>query len=508
MEVFIMEIRTIEATISKPVIVKRVAVYVRVSVSKDEHDAHSVYAQTSYYENMIASNPDWELFKVYTDIGISGTRDDRPAFQQMLQDAREHRYDILITKSITRFARNTLTLLTVTRELKELGIDILFEKEHIHTISSDGELLLTMLAVYAEEEAKSASRNISWAIRKGFSHGKHPLWQIYGYKAGEDNYEVVPEEAEIIKCIYREFLKGATYYGIATKLNKAGITRRGNKWTSVTIKSVLTNEKYTGNILLQKTHTTNGIKLKPVKNNGELRQYFIRNSHPAIVSEKQYKRVQAEIRQRKENRPDYPTHNPEADLFRKILVCGCCGRYLTFRNDKSGDKRVPVYTCKNQQSKNGEKCRIHQITKTMLIEKTCEALGINNGQLTRNIIDKRIERIISNEDYNLVYQFTDGSSKTIEWRPQYGWTEERRRQASERAKKQWTEEHRQAMSEIHKAGWTDKKREQWSKRQKTLWTEERRQKTSEERRAYWTPERKKLESELTKERIRKKRQGY
>ena len=500
-----MEIRTIKPSIIRPIIIKRVAVYARVSVSKDENDTHSVYAQTGYYESLIATNPDWELFKVYADIGISGTRDDRPAFQQMLQDAREHKYDLLITKSITRFARNVVTILKATRELKELGIDVVFEKEGIHTISPDGELLLTLLAIYAEEEAKSASQNVSWAIRKGFANGKHPLWRIYGYLTGENSYEVVPEEAIIIKRIYREFLKGATYHAIAVKLNKAGITRRGYKWTSKAIKSVLTNEKYTGNILLQKTHTTNDIKRKPVKNTGELKQYYIKNSHPSIVSVRQYKRVQAEIKRREENRPEYPTHNPEADLFRQKLICGQCGKYLTLHYDKSGDKRVPVYACKNNQEIRVERCRIHQLKKSILAEKTCETLGIDENQLTRELIDERIARIVNEEDYKLTYYFTNGGSRTVKWRPQYGWTEERRRQASERAKKQWTEEHRQAMSEIHKAGWTDKKRKQWSKRQKALWTDERRQKTSAERRAYWTPERKRLESELTKERIRKKK---
>ena len=501
-----MEIRTIKPSIIRPIIIIRVAVYARISVSKDENDTHSIHAQTGYYESLIATNPDWELFKVYTDTGISGTRDDRPAFQQMLQDAREHKYDLLITKSITRFARNVVTLLSATRELKELMIDVWFEKEGIHTISPDGELLLTLLAIYAEEEARSASQNVSWAIRKGFANGKHPLWRIYGYRAGVTSYETVPEEAIIIKRIYREFLKGATYYAIAVKLNKTGITRRGYKWTGKVIKSVLTNEKYTGNILLQKTHTTNDIKRKPVKNTGELKQYYIKNSHPLIVSERQYKRVQAEIKRREEKRPDYPTHNPEADLFRQKVVCGQCGRYLTLHYDKSGGKRVSVYTCKNNPETRAERCKIHQLKKTILVEKTCEALSIDENQLTRELINERVDRIVSEEDYKLTYEFTDGSGKTVEWRPQYGWTEERRRQASERAKKQWTDEHRHAMSEVHKAGWTDKKRKQWGKRQKALWTDERRQKTSEERRAYWTPERKKLESELTKERIRKKKE--
>lgn len=503
-----MEIREIKPTIFKQYTIKRVAVYARISVSKDKDDEHSLDQQVSYYEGLIQSKLDWTLVGVYVDEGVSGTRNDRPEFQRMMEDARKHQFDLLITKSITRFARNTLTLLNATRELKELGIDVWFEKEDIHSISPDGELLLTLLAMYAEEEARSASENVSWAIHKGFERGKHAFWRIYGYAVEGEKYAPIPEEAELIKRIYEEFLNGDSIYTIIKRLNDEHILRRGNRWCESAIKEILTNEKYTGNILLQKYRTVDFKTKKRVKNTGEWKQYYLENTHEAIIPKELYDSVQEELRKREERRPKYQRRNPEAELFRGLVFCGCCGRRLSMEyNYAKGEKKSPVYVCASRLGENGERCKSHRILKQILLQKTSEVLNIPEAEVRREGLDASIKRIINTENYELVFELKDGTIKTIGWKPTYGWTDERRKGASERAKRQWSPEHREAMSKCHKEHWTEEKRQEWGEVQKLCWTDERRRKTSEERKAFWTPERKKMESELTKERIWKKKQN-
>ena len=195
-----MRIEEIPASPKKPK-VTRVAAYARVSSDKDAA-FHSLEAQTEYYQNYIAAHPDWELVAIYSDNGISGTTIHRPEFQRMLQDCREGKIDLIITKSVTRFARNTIILLETIRELKKIGVECHFEKEDMHSISPDGELLLTLLAMYAEEEARSASENQKWRIQKLYDQGKPAGGHTFGYRLAGERFEVVPEEAEIVKEIY------------------------------------------------------------------------------------------------------------------------------------------------------------------------------------------------------------------------------------------------------------------------------------------------------------------
>ena len=201
------------------------------------------------------SRGDWQLVKIYADEAMTGTRDDRPQFQQLLADCRAGKIDMVITKSVTRLARNTLTVLNTARELKSLGIDIYFEKENIHTISSDGELMLTLLATFAQEESLSASENVKWRIRKKFEQGYSTYIDMYGYRFRDNILQIVPEEAQVVRQVFEDYLSGIGKSSIARKLNRQKIpTKSGSLWRGTTIHDMLTNEKYTGSLLLQKTY--------------------------------------------------------------------------------------------------------------------------------------------------------------------------------------------------------------------------------------------------------------
>lgn len=309
---------------------RRVAAYARVSTDEDEQ-LNSYDAQIDYYEKHIKSNPDWEFVKVYTDEGISGLMTKkREGFQSMIQDALAGKIDLILTKSVSRFARNTVDTLTNVRKLKEQGVTVFFEKENIYTMDSKGELLITIMSSFAQEESRSLSENVKWGQRKRFADGKVSLAykSFLGYRKGADGRpEVVPEEAVIIKQIYRDFLFGMTYKGIAAKLMENNIpTPRGKSvWHDSTIKSILTNEKYKGDALLQKKFTVDFLTKKMKVNEGEVPQYYVTDSHEGIVSDEIFEMVQIEM----ERRRKLNTGRSSSYFFSGRIICGCCGESYT-----------------------------------------------------------------------------------------------------------------------------------------------------------------------------------
>ena len=240
---------------------KRVAGYARVSTDSEEQQT-SYEAQVDYYTNYIQSKPDWEFVTVYTDEGISALNTKhRDGFNEMIQDALDGKIDLIVTKSVSRFARNTVDSLTTVRKLKEKGVEVYFEKEQIFTLDSKGELLITIMSSLAQEESRSISENVTWGQRKRFADGKVsiPYGQFLGYRKGADGLpEIVPEEAETVRTIYRLFIQGKTTNAIAASLTRNGVPTPGGKekWQATTIESILTNEKYKGSALLQKKFTT------------------------------------------------------------------------------------------------------------------------------------------------------------------------------------------------------------------------------------------------------------
>lgn len=267
---------------------RRVAGYARVSTDSEEQ-LTSYQAQVDYYTRYIQENPDWKFAGVYTDEGISAisTRN-RDGFNQMVEDALAGKIDLIVTKSVSRFARNTVDSLSTVRKLKENGTEVYFEKENIYTFDSKGELLITIMSSLAQEESRSISENVTWGQRKRFADGKVSIAykNFLGYKKGENGLpEIIPEEAKTVRQIYQYFIEGKTVNGIAGLLTSQGIPTPGGKqkWKSTTVESILTNEKYKGAALLQKYYTADFLTRKQKVNKGEVPQYYVENSHPAII---------------------------------------------------------------------------------------------------------------------------------------------------------------------------------------------------------------------------------
>ena len=264
---------------------KRTAAYARVSSGKDAM-LHSLSSQVSYYNQLIQSNPEWLFCGVYADEALTGTKGNRAEFQKLLNRCRQGEIDLILTKSISRFARNTVTLLETVRELKSLGVDVYFEEQRIHSMSSDGELLLSILASYAQEESYSASENRKWQIRKDFSIGKIGSITILGYRRNAEGVlEIEPNEAELVRMIFSDYISGMGQQRIANKINEMGIpTRQGNLWTNPRIREILTNEKYIGNLMLQKYYRNNHIEKKKTRNQGELQKYYVEEATSQLLT--------------------------------------------------------------------------------------------------------------------------------------------------------------------------------------------------------------------------------
>ncbi len=275
---------------------KRVAAYARVSM-ESERMRHSLSAQVSYYSDLIQKNPEWEYAGVYADYGISATGvKDRSGFKRLIEDCEKGLVDIIMTKSISRFARNTVDLLNTVRRLKEIGIEIRFEKEGINSSSGDGEVMLTLLASFAQEESRSISENCKWGIRKMYEEGKPRRGRIYGYRVKHGEYVIQEYEAEVVRRIFRMFLDGDSCYIISEKLAKEGIrSYAGKRISGEVISCMIRQEKYTGCTLCQKLFVSDPLTKKEVKNNGELPMYFIEDTHPAIISRETFAAAQEEF---------------------------------------------------------------------------------------------------------------------------------------------------------------------------------------------------------------------
>jgi DNA invertase Pin-like site-specific DNA recombinase len=353
---------------------RRVAGYARVSTDSDEQFT-SYEAQIDYYTKYIKSRDDWQFTTVYTDEGISATSTkNRAGFNKMISDALAGKIDLIVTKSVSRFARNTVDSLVTIRKLKEHGVECYFEKENIYTFDGKGELLLTIMSSLAQEESRSISENVTWGQRKRFADGKvsMPYKQFLGYRKGEDGLpEIVEEEAEIVRLIYKMFLEGRTPAGICKCLEKLGIpTPSGNKkWSQSTVKSILANEKYKGDALLQKKFTVNFLTKKMKHNEGEVPQYYVEGSHKAIIETLDWERVQVETARRKKLGRTYSGNS----IFSSKLICGDCGSFYGSKLWHSTDKyRTTVWQC-NRKYKNGDKCKTPKQKQEIIQEKFLQA---------------------------------------------------------------------------------------------------------------------------------------
>lgn len=384
---------------------KRVAAYCRVSTDREEQE-HSFETQKAMYTEMIMMKPTWQMAGIYADEGITGTvAKKRPGFMKMIEDCRKGKIDMIVTKSVSRFSRNNLDCLMYVRELKQLGIPIIFEKEGINTIQVSSELLLTLFGALSQAESESISMNVKLGIRQSLKNGnvRFSYKTFLGYRKGADGQpEIVPEQADIVRRIYNDFLAGATYLEIAKQLTDENVPTMGggNRWFSERIKSILKNEKYKGDALLQKTYITDPISKRVKKNNGELPMYYVENSHPAIIERRIFDRVQEEIARRAGKKKVKQT-GTKTELGRysgkyaltELLYCGECGtpyRRCTWSRD--GKKKI-VWRCVSRldygkkyckNSPSVEESRLHNAI-AAAITKKANSEEINIGGIMNHI---------------------------------------------------------------------------------------------------------------------------
>lgn len=336
---------------------KRVAAYCRVSTDSEEQ-LNSYEAQKSYYTQKIADSPDWEMAGIYADEGISGTSmKKRTEFKKMITACKRGHIDLIITKSLSRFARNTVDCLETVRLLKANGIGVYFEKENINTLTESSEFLITLFSGFAQAESESLSKNVAWGWRKSAEAGNvyFQYKRMLGYRKGADGQpEIVPEEAEIIRRIYRRYLAGCSLGQIKQELEQDNIptAQKVERWSSAVIHNILTNEKYMGDALLQKTYITDCITKKVKKNMGERPMYYVENNHPAIVSREMFDQVQKEMTRRsskrkvlqKSGKTELGKYSGKYALT-ELLVCGECGSpYKRVTWARNGKKRI-VWRC-------------------------------------------------------------------------------------------------------------------------------------------------------------------
>lgn len=409
----------------------RVAAYARVSSGKDAM-LHSLSYQVSYYSKMIQGHDGWEFAGIYSDEAISGTKVDRENFNRMIGDCRAKKIDLVITKSISRFARNTVVLLETVRELKLLGVDVYFEEQNIHTMSGDGELMISILAGFAQEEAKSVSENMKWRIRKNFEEGQIWCATFLGYRLRDRKLVIEPSEADTVRLIFQLYIGGMGFQGIAKRLTELGrLTRFGNaKWDMGCIRVILKNNIYMGELLLQKTYKRDYIEKRSWANNGCLPKYHVEGSHEAIVSKETFMEAQEEM-ERRTKRFHSNKANKEENLFKGKVRCGVCG--WSYIRKKNHDKFV--WTCARRSNEGKPSCSSKNVPEEALIDGFKEAL--NTESFSKDSFDERVRQVVVYPDNLLVYELNEGDKAEYRWAYKsrsLSWTDEMKQKASIKAK--------------------------------------------------------------------------
>ena len=359
---------------------------------------------------------------MFSDEARTGTKEERSGFQRLLSECREGKIDLIIVKSISRLARNTVTLLETVRELRGYGVDVFFEEQNIHTLSSEGELMLTILASYAQEESLSVSENQKWRVRKNFEEGKPWNSTMLGYRYSEGKLIVVPEEAAVVKRIFVLFVSGCGTQSIVKQLNNRGFkTRYDRAFSRSSIQAILRNYAYTGNLLLQKTYRENHITKRTLINNGELPMYHAENTHEAIIDIALFNRAQEIIAERAARfappklaeKPVYP--------FSSLITCAKCGSHFRRKTTAAG----PVWICTTFNAKGKKACASKQIPETTL------------EKLTENIDMSTVTGITAGDGNRLIFHFKDGDCVEMRWQDRSrseSWNDEMRQKAAEKTK--------------------------------------------------------------------------
>lgn len=369
-----------------PTKTKKAAAYARVSLETDKL-AHSLSAQTDYFRRLIRGKSDWELVDVYSDSFISGTEvSNRAGFRRLLSDCGSGKIDVVLCKSISRFARNTVDLLKTVRYLKELGVEVRFEKENINSLSGDGELMLTILASFAQEESRSISENVKWGIRKRFreSTSEPRNKVVFGYRFDGTRYIIKEDEAQTVRRIFRSYIAGASLRSISAELKERGAkTALGFDFSHNQIDYIVHNELYVGNMVLQKTFVKDFITHKKVPNRGELPTYRLCGCHEPIIDAETFAAAQREAERRAAKKHAYP--------FTGRLICGKCGKPFTRRSNNGKYACWHCRGCANAKLKE---------------DKLLALFGMDGGEITG-----KISRITVYESGELDVMFYDGRNE-------------------------------------------------------------------------------------------------
>ncbi len=384
------KVTRIDAKKPAPIQKKKVAAYARVS--KDtEQLMHSLSAQVSYYSDLIQRTPDWEYAGVYVDAGLTGTSTEtRPEFRRMIADCEAGKINIVLTKSISRFARNTVDLLATVRRLKELGVEVRFEKEHINSLSSDGEVMLSILASFAQEESTSLSKNIKWTVQKKYQEGKvHSHQKMLGYEWRGDEMVIVPEEAETVRFIFEQYITGKSTGQITKELAERGIRSvHGKPFPQPSVVRLLQNEQYTGCLILQQSYNYRPKKQK--LNYGEMPMYRIDNHHPAIISPETFAAAMA----MKAKRSEAAARDPQfASAFSGMVWCGKCGCKASWHRSpqsrKNNDKKSMIWICNGRNRQTGCDCKNIQDRD---IQAAVDGLRVDMGRIERiEMFDEKLK---------------------------------------------------------------------------------------------------------------------
>lgn len=418
---------------------KRVAAYARVSVESARMQ-HSLSAQVSYYSSLIQKNPAWKYAGVYADYGISGTKiAKRKEFQRMLADAEAGNIDIILTKSIQRFARNTVDLLKTVRHLKEIGVEVWFEKENIRSMSGDGELMLTILASFAQEESRSISDNIKWRFQKKYEKGiPHAKFFIYGYRWKDRELVIQKEEAAIVRKVFYSYLAGKTRRAIHRELANTGVhTMYGNLFQDSTIKQMLQNPAYKGTLVIQKTFVIDPITKHQVINRGEKNKYVVENHHEAIIDADTFNQVQEEMARRKEagkQRGGYARNYLNTSCFTGIIKCGICGKSYIHNIRKYKGKPSEYWSCLSNKEKAEKRCGAYGAIPQPALERACTSV-LGMATFDEDEFLQRVEKIVVPAYHSLIFYLKDGTVIKQPWKStalKDMWTEKRKKEMQQR----------------------------------------------------------------------------
>lgn len=405
---------------------KRVAAYARVSSSK-ETMLISLEEQIRVYKDMILSNPKYDFAGIYIDEGLSGVKENRPQFQRMLDDCKQGKIDMIITKSISRFARNTVTLLQTVRMLKSLNVDVYFETNNIHTLSEIGEYMLTILALCAQEESFQTSERCKWRIRNKFKDGYAYSITMLGYDFKDNNLVINQDEAKIVRIIFDKYLSGYGMQSISNYLNQNGyVSKRNGRFYVSSIRKILTNEKYAGDLLLQKYFVPNHRIKTSQLNHGELPMYYVKNAHEPIIDRESFDKVQKLYKQR---RYETPTTNGRKTVYplTGMIKCGICGKNYKRKIVAKGSKYEKiVWVCSTYDYEGKHKCNSKKIPQDILYSKLCEVLHIKI--FDEKIFKKQIKQVLIPDKETFTFVFVNGKTVSVKW---------------ENASRKWSEEQKE-----------------------------------------------------------------